>query len=183
MSSSKHGSLPVRISLYSVAGVFELGSIHIIKVRVLQSSQCWDASVWVKSYKSWKEIYFQFIERRCMLRHGHTLKFRESLFKIIKFQRIWPVVLIGCSKDFKDFEYLVDLTISHEEGSSLNHLSKYASGWPEINTQCISFLSQQDLWTSVPKSYNFVCIGLDWQAKCSGETKICKLNQSSFCIN
>ena len=76
-----------------------------------------------------------------MLGHGHAAELGESRFEIVQFQGIWPVILIRGAQDFENFEDLIDLGVSHEERSTLDHLGKDAPCGPEIDAQTVSFLS------------------------------------------
>ena len=97
-----------------------------------------------------------------MLGHGHSLELGESLFKIIKFQGVRPVVLVGSAKNFENLEDLVNFTITHEKRPSLDHFCENAASRPQINPKGICFLPEQDLWAPVPKCNYLVRVGLDW---------------------
>ena len=108
-----------------------------------------------------------------MFDHGHPLKLWECFLEIRKFQSVGPIVLVRRSKHLEDFEYLVNFTIPHKERSSLQHLCEYTTSRPEINTECVRFLSKKDLWASVPERDNFVSVGLDRQTESPCQAEIC----------
>ena len=112
----------------------ETGSIHIVEVGMLKGGQGRNASVRVESHESSKEIDLELVEGRGVLDHWHAAELRESRFEVIKLQGIWPVIFIGSTKDLKDFEYLIDLRITHEKRSTLHHLGKDATGRPQIDS-------------------------------------------------
>ena len=70
-----------------------------------------------------------------MLGHRHAAELWEGGLEIVKTQGIWPVVLVGRTKNLEDFENLVDLRVSHEERTALNHLCKDAAGGPKVNSK------------------------------------------------
>ena len=70
-----------------------------------------------------------------MLNHGHASELRESRLEIVKFQSIWPIIFVWSSQDLKDFEDLIDLRITHEKWSSLNHLRKNAACGPKVYSE------------------------------------------------
>ena len=152
--------------------VAESRFIHIVKVWVLQSCQSRNAPIRVEGDQARKEVHLKFSQCWCVLDHGHSLELWEGLFEIRQFQGIWPVALVRCTEDLKNFEYLIDLTITHEKRSSLQHLCENTSCRPQVNTKCVGFLTEQDFWTSVPESDDFMRVCLDWQTESSCQSEI-----------
>jgi len=130
-----------------------------------------------------EEINFELVESRGMLCHWDTSELREGRLEVNQFERIRPVVLIRCSQNFKNLEYLIDLRISHEQRSTLNHLGEDAAGGPSVNSERVSLLAKENLGASVPERDNFVSISLNGKTESAGESKISKLDVLSSGVN
>jgi len=111
-----------------------------------------------------------------VLVHWDAAETREGGLEVGKLQGVRPVVFVGCAKDFKYFEDLVDFTVAHEQGTLLCHFCKDAACRPEIHSERIMFLAQQNFWAAIPKSDDLVCIGFDREAKRPCESEIGQLN-------
>jgi hypothetical protein len=61
------------------------------------------------------------------------LPFREGGLKVWEIRNSRPDLFIWGSKDSEDLKDLIDLRISTEKRSSLDHLSKYTTNRPNIN--------------------------------------------------
>ena len=118
-----------------------------------------------------------------MLCHWDTSELREGRLEVIQFERIRPVVLIRCSQNFKNLEYLIDLRISHEQRSTLNHLGEDAASGPSVNSERVSLLTEEDFGASVPECDDFVSISLNGKTESAGESKISKLDVLSSGVN
>ena len=103
-----------------------------------------------------------------MLDHWHATELGESRLEIVQSKSIWPVVLVRSAKNLEDLENLVNLRVSHEQRTSLHHLSKDAACRPEIDSEGISFLAEQNLWTPVPECDDLMSIGFDRESESSG---------------
>lgn len=62
-----------------------------------------------------------------MLNHLHASELGEGWLKVGEAKGIWPVILVRRSQHLEDFEYLVNLRISHKERPPLDHLCENAS--------------------------------------------------------
>ena len=96
-----------------------------------------------------------------VLDHRYTSELWEGRFKVVQFECIRPVILIRSTQNFENFEDLIDFRISHEEWSALDHFSEDASGRPQVNSERVCLLPEQNFRTSIPKGYNFVRISLN----------------------
>lgn len=72
----------------------------------------------------------------------------------------------------EDFEDLIDLTVPTEKRFLLNELSEDASDSPNIDSQAVLALSQQDLRGSIPQGLDLMGKGLDGYAKGAGKSEI-----------
>lgn len=80
--------------------------------------------------------------------------------------------------ELENLEDLVDLAVSHEQGLLLNQLSKNAAHSPDVDSQTVLALSEEDLWGSVPEGFDLVGEGLNWNAKSAGKSKVCDFQDS-----
>lgn len=108
--------------------------------------------------------------------HRDTLPLREGSFEVWQFECSWPVILIRGTLHLEDLEDLVDFRVASEECFSLRHFCENTSDRPNIDRSGILFLTEQDLWCSVPESDNFMSVSLDWETKGSSQSEICQLN-------
>ena len=106
--------------------IIEAGSVQIIKVRVLEGSQCRYASVRIQRNQSCQQVHLQLVECGCVLDHGHAAELGEGRFEVTKFESIGPVVLIWCTKDLENFEDLVNFGVTHEKRPTLHHFCEDA---------------------------------------------------------
>ena len=118
-----------------------------------------------------------------MFGHWHTSELREGRLEVIEFKRIWPVILVRCSQNFKNLEDLINLRISHEERSTLDHLSEDAASGPSVYSKRVCLLTEKDFRASIPECDDLVGVSLDRKAKCAGQSKISKLNVDSSSID
>ena len=68
-----------------------------------------------------------------MLGHGNASPLGKLHLKVIVLESLRPVVMVWGSLHLKDFEYLVYLTVTYEQSSSLGHLRKNAAYRPYID--------------------------------------------------
>ena len=94
---------------------------------MVQSLQRANAFIGVQCHKASQKVDFKLVESLCVFCHRHTFELRECRFEVFELQCVGPVVLIRRSEYFEYFENLIDLTVSHEKRSSLDHLCKDAS--------------------------------------------------------
>jgi len=114
-----------------------------------------------------------------VLLHGDASPLRERLFERRQVECIRPVAFAGGSQHLENLKDLVNLTVTREQGATLSHLSKNAASGPQINSQRVGFLAEQDLRASVPECNHLVGVGFDRQAKGTGQTEISQLDLSS----
>ena len=107
-----------------------------------------------------------------MLLHGNASKLREGRLEVWQLQGVRPVVLVGRTQDLEDFEDLIDLAVSHEERLLLSHLSEDAPSGPEIDSERVVLLAQENLRAPVPQRYHLVRVRLDWQPKGPCQTEV-----------
>ena len=63
--------------------------------------------------------------------------------------------------ELENFEDLIDFTVSTEHRLLFHELSKDASDCPDIHTQTVLLLPEEDLRSSVPKSLDLMGESLD----------------------
>jgi hypothetical protein len=124
--------------------------------------------VGVESHQALKQVDLKFVKCWAVVFHRNSPPFWKRWFKLRQIVRIRPVILSGRAEDFENFEDLVDLTITREQRPSLCHLSEDAASTPEINSQTVSLLTQQNLGAAVPERHHLMSVGLDGQTKSPG---------------
>jgi hypothetical protein len=67
---------------------------------------------------------------------------------------------------------LINLTVTSENRLLIDKLSKNASNCPDIDTETILFLAEQNLRGSIPKGLNLMCESPDGQRVDSSKAKI-----------
>ena len=75
---------------------------------------------------------------------------------------------MGSAQNLEYFEDLVDFTVAHEERFLLGHLCKNASSRPEVNSERVVFLTEENFRAPVPESDDLMSIRLDWESEGSG---------------
>ena len=82
--------------------------------------------------------------------------------------------------ELEDFENLVNFAVSIEHGFLFNQLSKDAADCPNINTKAILLLTQQNFWSSIPQSLDFMGKCFDGNSESSGQSKVSYFQISIF---
>ena len=118
-----------------------------------------------------------------MVLHGNSAPLGELRLELGQVERIRPIVLRGCSEDLKYFEDLIDFRISRKKWPPLNHFSKNAARWPQVNSERVSFLTQQDLRAPVPQRNNLVSVGLYRETERPCQAKVSQLHFSASRID
>lgn len=72
----------------------------------------------------------------------------------------------------EDLEDLVDLAIPAEERFLFDELSEDTPDGPDVHSQTVLALAQQDLGGPVPQGLDFMREGLDGNAKGAGKSEI-----------
>jgi len=103
-----------------------------------------------------------------MFNHGHAAELRERRFEVVELQGVWPVVFVWRSEYFENFEDLINFAVTHEQWTSLNHLSEDAASRPKVHAMRVCLLTEQNFGTTIPKSDNLVSVGLDGEPKSTG---------------
>lgn len=75
----------------------------------------------------------------------------------------------------EDFLQLIFIGGSRKEGSAGVHLGHDAACRPNVDGGVVGARAKEDVRSTVPQGNDFVGEGVDWDAKGSGETEICKL--------
>jgi len=138
----------------------------------LHRSEGRDASVWVQSHEAHQQVNFHFVQSRRMLAHLHAAELRESRFEVVQLECIRPVIFIRGSEHLEDFENLINLRIAHEKRSPLDHLCKDAARRPQINTQGVSLLAEEDLGAAVPECDDLVGVGFDRESEGASQAEV-----------
>ena len=81
----------------------------------------------------------------------------------------------GGAVELEYLEDLVDFAVSAEERFLLGELGKDAADGPDVNSQAVLLLSEQNFGGPVPESFNFVGEGFDGEGKGA-----CKSEVSNF---
>lgn len=84
------------------------------------------------------------------------------------------------SVELEDLEDLVDLAVSAEERLLLHQFGEDAADCPDVHTQTILLLAQENLRRTVPKRLNLMSQGLDGETEGSGQAKVSNLEGSSL---
>lgn len=103
-----------------------------------------------------------------MFNHRHAAELRERRFEVAELEGVWPVVLVWRSEDFENFEDLIDFTVTHEQWTSLNHLSEDAASRPKVHAKGVCLLTEQNFGTAIPKGDDLVSVGLYGEPKSTG---------------
>jgi len=88
------------------------------------------------------------------------------------FTNIFPVSRGRCAVKLKNLENLIDFAISTEKRFLFKQLSKDTSYCPDIYTQTVLLLAEQDLRSAVPESFYLMSERFDWQTKGSSKSEI-----------
>ena len=118
-----------------------------------------------------------------MLSHGHAAELRERRFEIVQFQSIRPVILVRGAQNFENLEDLIDLRIAHEQRPTLYHLRENAASRPEIDSETVGLLPEQNLRAPVPERHDLVSVGLNGKAEGSGKTEVRKFDVLSLGVD
>lgn len=95
---------------------------------MVQRLQSANTLVRIQSHEAVEQVDFQLIEGGGVFSHRDSSELGESRFEVLELKSVGPIVFVGSSKHFENFENLVYLTIAHEQGPSLNHLSEDTAG-------------------------------------------------------
>lgn len=164
------------ILLISNATILEARAVEVIEVWMLEGGKSRDSSIRVECDKSCEEVNLEFVKRRCVLRHSHAAELREGRFEIVKLEGVWPVVFVRRTQYLENFEDLIDLRITDEKRTALDHLCENAACGPKIDTETVGLLTEEDLGAAVPECDDLVRISFNGQAECTRKTKVCKLD-------
>ena len=118
-----------------------------------------------------------------MLAHVHAPKLREGRFEVRELQSIGPVILVWRSEDLENLEDLIDLRIAHEQRPTLYHLRENAASRPEIDSETVGLLPEQNLRAPVPERHDLVSVGLNGKAEGSGKTEVRKFDVLSLGVD
>jgi hypothetical protein len=80
--------------------------------------------------------------------------------------------------ELEDLKDLIYLRVTTEKWLFFDELSENTPNSPNINAQTVLFLTEQNLWGSVPQSLDFVSQSLDWDSKGPCKSKICNFEIS-----
>jgi len=83
----------------------------------------------------------------------------------------------GGPMELENLEDLVDFTISTEERFLLRQFGKNAANCPDVNSEAVLFLSEQNFGCSVPQGFDFVGEGFDGKGKGACKSKICNFKE------
>lgn len=143
---------------------------------MVQRLQSTNTLVRVEGYEAVEEVDFQLIEGWGVFSHGDSSELGEGRFEVLELEGVRPVVFVGSSEHLEDFENLVNLAVTHEQGASLNHFSEDAPSRPQVYSKRVGLLTEQDLRAAVPKRDHFMSISLNWQSKSAGKSEVSQLN-------
>jgi len=121
--------------------------------------------VWLQSNHLGQKIHSELVHMFYMLAHWYSSPSRESRFKVIIFQSFWPIILIWSTLNRKDLENLVDFGVSDEKSSPLGHFCEDTADGPHVDWCRVLLCTEKNLRGSVPKGYDLVSIGLDWESE------------------
>lgn len=105
-----------------------------------------------------------------------SLEFGEGGLVVRETGDTGPAVVGGGTMEVEDFEDLINFRITHEEGLLLDHFSEDATDGPDVNTERVLLLAQENFRGSIPESFDFVGQSLDGDTKSSGKTEISELD-------
>lgn len=97
---------------------------------------------------------------------------RLSRFKL-KNTNIGPLRRGRGAVELEDLEYLIDFAVSAEKRLLFSQFSEDASHSPDINSQAVLFLSQEDFRGTIPKGLDLMGEGLDGETEGACESEIC----------
>ena len=69
--------------------------------------------------------------------------------------------------ELEDLEDLIDLTVSAEEWLLFCELGENASDSPDINSETVLFLAQQNFGSSIPECLDLMCKSFDGKRECT----------------
>ena len=81
--------------------------------------------------------------------------------------------------ELENLKDLVDLAVSAEERLLLGQFSEDAADCPDVNSQTVLLLAQQNFGGTVPEGFDFVSEGLDGKGEGAGESKVCDFESAS----
>ena len=111
-----------------------------------------------------------------MVFHGDATPLGELRLELREVERIRPIVLRRRSQHLKYLEDLINFTVAGKKWPALNHLGKNAAGGPQVNSERVSFLAEEDLRATVPECDNLVSVSLYREAERSCQPKVRQLH-------
>ena len=78
----------------------------------------------------------------------------------------------GGAVELEYLEDLIDFAVSAEEGFLLSQLGKDAADGPDVNSQAVLLLPEQNFGGPVPKGFNFMGKGFDGEGKGACKSKV-----------
>lgn len=127
-----------------------------------------DPLIWVQGSHSLQKINLQLIQAGRVVLHWDSSELGEGRLEVLQLESIWPVIFVRGSKHLEYLEDLINFTVSHKEGLLLSHLRKDASGRPQVDTQRVMLLTQQNFRASIPQGNHLMGISLNREAESSG---------------
>ena len=135
-----------------------------------------DSLIWVQGSHSLQKINLQLIQAWRVVLHWDSSELGEGRLEVLQLESIWPVIFVRGSKHLEYLEDLINFTVAHEEWLLLSHFCKNTSGRPQVHTQRVMLLTQQNFRASIPQGNHLMGISLNWEAESSGQTEVGKLN-------
>lgn len=111
-----------------------------------------------------------------MVLHRDTAPLGERRLVLGQVKSIWPVVIGRRSEDPEYLEDLIDLTVTGEQGAPLSHFSENAPSGPEVHSEAVRLLAEEDLGAAVPECDHLVRVRLDREAEGPCEAEISQLD-------
>jgi hypothetical protein len=101
------------------------------------------------------------------------LKLWKSHFEFAEFKCIWPVILMRRAQDSENFEDLVNLRVSCEQGSCLFQFSEDATCRPNVHSETVIWRVKKNFWAPIPQRYDFMRVRFNWEVESASKSEIC----------
>ena len=90
-----------------------------------------------------------------------------------------PLVCCWRAHNLEDFQQLILFVLAGEEGLLRNELGENAPNGPHVDAGVVVLGAHEDVWRSVPEGDDLMREVLDWNAECSRQAKVSKLQNAS----
>jgi hypothetical protein len=108
--------------------------------------------------------------------HGDAAPLGELRLELREVESVRPIVLRRRPQHLKYLEDLINFTVTGKKWPALNHFGKNAAGRPQVHSERVSLLAEQDLRAAVPERDHLVSVGLYREAERSCQPEVRQLH-------